>query len=255
MAEHRDFLLSSALFENPKFLALQGTCGAEGAIALLRLWAHVASTGNLRATGHLGLLAKPRAIEMAAGWTGEPGEWFEAVMALGLLEYDEDYLQYRVHDWVSHQPKLTTEQQRKEIARKGAAARWSKRKKPTKKKQAKRESDVPPKDSRPAFREKVLALWNEVASPVGFAQVRSMSDQRARSINATIDWLNRQEKGRGLDLEVWRMAFARYADDVRRWPDRINFGFDTFIRPLHRAKWFEGHGNAAKSDFDGWDFS
>ena len=78
----------------------------------------------------------------------------------------------------------------------------------------------------------VTELWNEIAGAKGFAKVKKITGGRMRAIRAT-------EKEFGSDQEAWRGAITRYAADADRWPERRQYGIDTFLRPSNRAKWFE----------------
>jgi hypothetical protein len=80
--------------------------------------------------------------------------------------------------------------------------------------------------------QEIVAYWNLRAVPEGFAKVTKISLARGRTLKVAI-------KERPY-LTEWVKAIQRYTADAKRWPERVKYGFDTFIRPSQRDKWFDG---------------
>jgi len=78
---------------------------------------------------------------------------------------------------------------------------------------------------------KIVEMWNVLACPAGFARVTKVTKARARTLKAAI-----KERPH---LTEWIRAMKAYVADTKRWPDRTMYGFDTFIRPSQRDKWFD----------------
>lgn len=117
-----DFRVHVGLFRSVKWRRLELRLGAEGGVALFRLWGW---TREHRPTGLLERVADED-VEAIAEWAGEPGELLEAFVALGFLDRRPDGTLY-VHDWHVHNAWAVNEEHRREIARRGAAARWGRK--------------------------------------------------------------------------------------------------------------------------------
>lgn len=116
MAE--DIRLSTSLFQHPKFLKLERKFGADGCLALLKLWAWVAEA---RPDGDLSGLT-PEDLELAIGWKGPDG-FISVLVELRFL--DGAPSRYCVHGWIERQPFVSTRPNRVERARRSAEARWA----------------------------------------------------------------------------------------------------------------------------------
>lgn len=217
-------------FEHEKTLELMRACGGRAALALLRLWLWA---GKHAPTGGLGEVD----VEWIAGWRDERGAFLGALQAVGFLERRPGG--WWLHHWAERQPHLAEQGERTASATKAANARWSQRRtalKPTR----------PPSKEAAAFAEWLMGRWNEILVPLGFAEVRAMTDVRVRHVAAAM-------RDYGKEKSVWERALRAYGDDARRWPERTEFGLDTFLRPSVRGKWLERPAGPAKAalPFDG----
>lgn len=249
MSWDTDIRVAADLPSNPKLLDLEDRLEEDfgphyrnqALTCLIRLWAYVANQKDMRATGCLGTI-KPRLIERVAGWTGEPGGLYRALRESNWIEVAEDG-NHRIHDWAEHQPYLAAEPMRRAHAKAGADARWAKKREKEAREVAKAAKAAVSQD----FYDWIKTTWNGLAGAKGFAKLRGVTDARKRAINATCS-----EFGSGED--TWRAAIEAYVADVDRWPERVKFGFDTFVRPSTRAKWFEGIPGVPDDDPTGrWD--
>ena len=114
-----DFRIKTSWFSSRKRGRLRGKFGADGEVALFRLWAYAAES---RPSGELsGLSADDVAGE--AHWVEGPPEAFvKALEKIGLLDWDGDC--YAIHDWAEHNPWAAGANQRSAKAKAAASARW-----------------------------------------------------------------------------------------------------------------------------------
>ena len=113
-----DIRLALGFFEHPKTKKLQRRCGSEGVICLQKLWLWAAGQ---RSSGVLSGLDEEE-IELAAGWTGEVGKFFEALIDCRWLDKKDDA--YALHGWGEHQSYVIKSEERSLAAKKAAEARW-----------------------------------------------------------------------------------------------------------------------------------
>ncbi|SDP85828.1 hypothetical protein [Desulforhopalus singaporensis] len=90
---------------------------------LLDLWIGVAMSNP---TGML-VAWDEHDIALEAGWQKDSKEFVDALMKVGFLEINDDGV-YQLHDWEDHQGYVIHAQDRRERAKKAAAARWEKKK-------------------------------------------------------------------------------------------------------------------------------
>jgi hypothetical protein len=105
-----DFRISVDFFDHPKTRLLSAQLGADGVIALERLWCWCA-TNSIDGW----LPPDQTEIEQIARWKGEPGSLVECLIILCLIDCIET--DYRVHDWAIHQPYCSAAQARIEQSR------------------------------------------------------------------------------------------------------------------------------------------
>ena len=118
-----DIRLSCAFFRHEKTEDLLDALGAEGVVALLRLWCAIAESDRDH-SGDLSGWSDAR-IERRAGWRGPPRAFVEALGITGWMEGEE--LSRRIHDWAEHQRYLKHAASRREQATRAAAVRYAKR--------------------------------------------------------------------------------------------------------------------------------
>jgi hypothetical protein len=120
---NKDFRVAVSLPTHPKSIKLMRRCGDRAFYCLIRFWAYVAQN---RPAGDLsGLDADD--IEIAAGWTGQCSELYQALLELRFIEKTESGLM--VHDWDDHNGYASHAEDRAEKARKAAEKRWNARNK------------------------------------------------------------------------------------------------------------------------------
>jgi len=91
-------------------------------------------------------------------------------------------------------------------------------------------------------KEQIVKTWNAFAPAAGFARVTKITGSRNRAMSAALkDYPS---------LAKWIRAIKAYVADAKRWPERVRFGFDTFIRPGQRDKWFDASPIADPSSMD-----
>lgn len=144
-----DFRVHVGFFSHRKTLRLERELGAEGVLALLRLWAYAAAN---HPDGDLGD-ADDHDIAAIAGWRGDDSSAF--VSALETCEFldvlypssdsDPDRIRsgseaesgsdptrirsgVRLHDWATHQPYIAHREARQEASKRANQARWNRRK-------------------------------------------------------------------------------------------------------------------------------
>jgi hypothetical protein len=105
--------------DDPKTEKLVRRCG-EGAF---RCWIRLKSYARLsRPDGHLtGMTGED--IEIASGWSGEPGLFCDTLVSIGQLESSGEA--FSIRDWALMQPYADSSAARSEHARKAAHARWN----------------------------------------------------------------------------------------------------------------------------------
>lgn len=117
-----DFRISVSAISHPKIIKLMRRCGDAAFYNLLQLWTFTAMNkpdGNLS-----GMDAED--VEIAAKWRGEPGMFHKELVALRLLDEDEDG-GLSVHDWNEHNGYASYAEARSAQAREAANIRWNKK--------------------------------------------------------------------------------------------------------------------------------
>lgn len=114
-----DIRLMITFLDHPKTIKLQRRLGAEAVLSLIRLWFY---TAQHRPDGVLTGMAVED-LEIASRWAGTPGDLVHALVDIGFLD-DENGI-YSVHGWAEHNPYAFHAPERKERARKAAAARYN----------------------------------------------------------------------------------------------------------------------------------
>lgn len=117
-----DYRIDLSWRDSIKRKKLARRLGPEGVLALMDLWG---ATAEHRAEGVLAGWDQED-IEIQAGWAGQAGELVATLAELCLLDFDEKTNTYSIHDWVIWNPYAAAGEKRREIARKGAEARWAK---------------------------------------------------------------------------------------------------------------------------------
>ena len=113
-----DARISIALPRHPKTVKLQRRLGTPGCWSLVCLFLWVAenhSDGDLE-----GMTDED--IEIAAGWTGDVGEFTRSLAEVRFLDGPEG--SYKVHDWSEHNPWAANRGRRIEAAKSAASTRW-----------------------------------------------------------------------------------------------------------------------------------
>lgn len=111
-----DIRLMCGFHDHPKTIKLVRKVGYEGAFCLTKLWCWAAIN---KPKGDLsGLDADD--IEIAAGWNGEAGKFFDALMGVWIDE------EFKLHDWQDHQSWVCGAPERSAAAKKAADKRWAK---------------------------------------------------------------------------------------------------------------------------------
>jgi hypothetical protein len=116
-----DARISTALPRHPKTVKLQRRLGAQGCWSLVCLFLWVAEN---RSDGDLAGLT-PEDIEIAAGWSGDSGEFVRALAEVRFLDGEEG--SFLVHDWAEHNPWAANRGRRIEAAKQAANMRWERR--------------------------------------------------------------------------------------------------------------------------------
>ncbi len=114
--------LSVDVLEHPKVLKLAKRLGDGAVMALFRLWIWV---GKFRPEGVLDECSAED-VETIARWTGKAQLFVETLVQLKLLDTD-DLGFFHIHDWKDHNRSLFLAQERSDIAKKAAKARWEKK--------------------------------------------------------------------------------------------------------------------------------
>lgn len=114
-----DLRISLTLPDHPKVVKLIRLCGEMAFRCLIRLWTRAASDKPDGVLSGWDL----DDIEIAAGWTGEPGQFAQALLQLRFL--DEMSGVYCLHDWAEHNPWVAGAGSRSDQARLKALTRWN----------------------------------------------------------------------------------------------------------------------------------
>jgi hypothetical protein len=113
-----DFRLHVGFFTHHKTVKLTRRLGVAGAWSFLHLLAFVAQN---RPKGQLdGMDAED--IEIAAGWSGEPGRLVAELQAIGFLDDATGVLS--IHDWEKHNPYAAHREERSLLAKRSVMVRW-----------------------------------------------------------------------------------------------------------------------------------
>ncbi len=120
MAKNSDIRLSTGWYRHPKVVKLRRRLGGDAVASLIQLWTY---TGEERPSGILSQMDSED-IEIVSGWEGADGEFTETLVALRLLDISDGV--YAVHDWSENNPWASGAEERSEIAKRNANARWKK---------------------------------------------------------------------------------------------------------------------------------
>lgn len=124
MSEVTDFRIEVGYLGNGKTRMLKASLGAEAVlchIALIEYCAINHPDGVIRGKSQ-------RFIEVAAGWSGEPGAFFAAITHEDSRFLDEvEGGGFKMHDWEQHQPWVAGSKGRSDAARYAAEMRWAKK--------------------------------------------------------------------------------------------------------------------------------
>jgi len=114
-----DIRLVIGFHRHLKIRKLHKTLGSDGVLSLLILWMYAAEnrkTGLLHGLDH-------KDIADASEWKGNPRKFVRTLVSIGLLDETDDGTM-KIHDWKSHQPYISTADERSEKARTSAYVRW-----------------------------------------------------------------------------------------------------------------------------------
>ena len=217
---------------DPRIDALEAIIGHNCVGYVVGIWAYVASQPSMAETGVLPPHMET-VLEQRARWVHDSGKLIHALVESGFLAYGEGGCLVLTR-WFEDQPHLKTAKMRRERAQKAAAARWAKKPRP---------KTAKPREAW-SFPDEIMREWNRIAGGAGFAKLRSMTGARLRTLKGAVKEL-------GDNMNDWRGAINAYAQDAVRWRGRLAYGFDTFIRPSQRAKWFESQPNTGLEDIFG----
>lgn len=95
-------------------------------VCILRLWLYCAER-HKKGVMH-GMDAAD--LEAAAGWTGMQGAFYQHATSMHWVDVEHDGT-LKIHDWDQQQPYVYHHDRRSEIARKGATAKWKKKRNQT----------------------------------------------------------------------------------------------------------------------------
>ena len=113
-----DIRLAVGFPHHPKTQMLERRLGPDGPYCFIRLLLWCAQN---KQDGDLADLSDEY-IEMAAGYSGDPGTLVEALHAVGFIKGEESLR--RINDWRIHQPWVATAEGRSAKARKAALKKW-----------------------------------------------------------------------------------------------------------------------------------
>ena len=115
-----DFRVDSAIFSHIKTKRLMRALGADGVMALFRLWAYAAGCKH-----GADKVYTDEDVELAVDWAGDPGSLVAVLTDLGWLDAVEDG--YLIHDWEEHNQYAATAAERSSQSRNAANTRWKKK--------------------------------------------------------------------------------------------------------------------------------
>jgi hypothetical protein len=116
-----DFRISVSLVNHPKIKKLMRRCGDIAFYNLICFWSYVAQNKpNGDITG-----LDPDDIEIAACWSGQCSELYQAMLDLCLIEIVDG--KRVVHDWKEHNGYAYHAKERSERAKHAAEARWGRK--------------------------------------------------------------------------------------------------------------------------------
>ena len=113
-----DIRVDVGFLDHWKTDTLQAACGAEGVLALMRLWIFAAQN---KPDGRLTGITDPL-IERVAKWRGESGQLLHCLIENRFIDQDGDGV-WCLHDWAQHNPYAAKAEWRRDRARKANAAR------------------------------------------------------------------------------------------------------------------------------------
>lgn len=116
-----DIRIAVTFIDHLKTIKLQRRHGADAVLCLIRLWCYTAQN---RPDGVLTGMDEED-IEIASKWAGEAGAFVSALREIGWLEEVQPVV-YAINDWAEHQPYVVHAPERKERARRAAAAKHAK---------------------------------------------------------------------------------------------------------------------------------
>lgn len=116
-----DARISTALPRHPKTVKLLRRLGTSGGWSLVCLFLWVAEN---RSDGDLqGMSGED--VEIAAGWSGGPGDFVRTLAEVRFLDGQE--AEFQIHDWAEHNPWAANRGRRIEAAKLAANMRWERR--------------------------------------------------------------------------------------------------------------------------------
>jgi hypothetical protein len=116
-----DFRVQTSFFIHPKTVKLTRRAGAEGVVALMRLWAFCVDN---RPGGDLSGLSDEE-VEIAAGWDGGAGELVAVLLDLRFIDGECEGGR-RIHDWAENQPWASEKPRRTAASKRAINIRWHK---------------------------------------------------------------------------------------------------------------------------------
>lgn len=121
----RDIRLAIDMDQNPKVRRLIQDLGPEAAWALVRLWLY---TARHRPEGVLTGIDLVE-IEPLVGWKRRRGRLVDALERLGFITVKDTGTsrEVTIHEWFVHQPWVSGQTRRSEVARQNVGVRWGKR--------------------------------------------------------------------------------------------------------------------------------
>lgn len=132
-----DIRLLLSFRTHPKTKKLRLKLGDAGPLGFIFLMMHAAES---KPDGILDGMDQDD-IGLAADYRGDVGEFVDTLVALRLLDFDGET--YSIHDFLEHQPWVSSAPERKEKAKKAADIRWGNAEPPTKKQRVRRKNDAP----------------------------------------------------------------------------------------------------------------
>ena len=116
-----DIRVDVGFLDHWKTDTLIAACGADGVLALMRLWTFAAQNKpDGRLTG-----VQTSMIERIAKWRGDPGALLRVLIETRFIEQDQDGV-WLIHDWEQHNPYAASAEFRRDRARKANAIRRGK---------------------------------------------------------------------------------------------------------------------------------